>query len=501
MAKPGYIFIFHLVFIGIILSFFSAVVAEGQSNENIPQINSDLFSHLVWRNIGPANMVGRVSDVEGIPGDPNIVYVGSASGGVWKTVNGGITWQPLFDKQAIASIGDMAVVPNNPDVVYVGTGESNVRNSVSFGNGIYKTLDGGKSWIHLGLEDTHHISRIVIDPKNTSTVFVGALGHAFGPNSERGVYKSTDGGNTWKLALYIDARHGVADMDINPRNPNIVFAAFWHFERKPWTFISGDENGGLYKSIDGGNNWRKITRGLPILVGRMGVKVAPSNPDVVYVIAESKPGTLFRSDDGGDSFSLVSTDKEIVSRGFYYTDIRVDPRDENRIYAVSSRLWVSIDGGRSFKRISHSTHVDYHSLWIDPNNPNRMWQGQDGGICVSYNKGKHWDYVNNFSVAQFYQIYADNRQPFYYVGGGLQDNGCWYGPSRNREPFGILNDEWKMISFGDGFYVVVNLDDPELFLSESQGGNIMRTDMRTREQQNVSPQPRRADGAPVSSLE
>lgn len=501
MIDHKYKITFFLLWTVGILFFSLLIFAEGQSNENIPQINSNLFSHLVWRNIGPANMVGRVSDVEGIPGDPNIVYVGSASGGVWKTVNGGITWQPLFDKQPIASIGDMAVVPSNPDVVYVGTGESNVRNSVSFGNGVYKTLDGGKSWIHLGLEDTHHISRIVIDPKNTSTVFVGALGHAFGPSSERGVYKSTDGGNTWKLALYTDARHGVADMDINPRNPNIVYAAFWHFERKPWTFVSGDENGGLYKSIDGGNNWRKITRGLPKLVGRMGVKVAPSNPDVVYVIAESTQGTLFRSDNGGDSFSLISTDKEIVSRGFYYTDIRVDPRDENRIYAVSSRLWVSIDGGRSFKRISHSTHVDYHSLWIDPNNPNRMWQGQDGGICVSYNKGKHWDYVNNFSVAQFYQIYADNRQPFYYVGGGLQDNGCWYGPSRNREPFGILNDEWKMISFGDGFYVVVNLDDPELFLSESQGGNIMRTDMRTREQQNVSPQPRRADGAPVSSLE
>ncbi|MBN2245031.1 MAG: hypothetical protein JW755_04215, partial [Candidatus Aminicenantes bacterium] len=415
--------------------------------------------------------------------------------------NGGITWTPLFDKQPIASIGDIAVVPNNPNVVYVGTGESNVRNSVSFGNGVYKTMDGGKSWIHLGLEDTHHISRIVIDPLNPRIVFVGALGHAFGPNSERGVYRSADGGNTWKLALYIDARHGVADMDINPKNPNIVYAAFWNFERKPWTFVSGGENGGLYKSIDGGLNWRKITRGLPKLAGRMGVKVAPSNPDIVYLIAESKEGTLFRSEDGGDSFNLVSKDVEIVSRGFYYTDIRVDPRDENRIYAVSSRLWVSIDGGRSFKQISRSTHVDYHSLWIDPSNPNRMWQGQDGGICVSYDRGEHWDYVNNFSVAQFYQIYADDRQPFYYVGGGLQDNGCWYGPSRNREPFGILNDEWKMVSFGDGFFMVAHPDNPELFLSESQGGNILRTNMRTREQQNVSPQARRADGAPVSTLE
>jgi photosystem II stability/assembly factor-like uncharacterized protein len=360
-------------------------------------------------------MMGRVSDVEGVPGDPNILYVGSASGGVWKTVNGGTTWTPIFDDQPVSSIGDLALEPGNPDVIYVGTGESNVRNSVSFGNGVYKSTDGGKTWVHLGLEDTERISRIVINPKNPGIVYVGALGRAYGPNRERGVFRSTDGGTSWTKVLYTDDQHGVADMDINPQNPNIVYAALWRFERKPWTFISGDTLGG---------------------------------------------------------------------RGFYYTDLRVDPTDENRVYAVSSRLQVSIDGGEKFKQISPSTHVDYHALWIDPENPERMWQGQDGGVCVSYDRGQTWDYVNSFAIGQFYQIYADNREPFYYVGGGMQDNGTWYGPGRSREPFGIMNDDWRMISFGDGFHIVVHPNNPELFISESQGGGISRTDMTTRQQQD-----------------
>jgi len=467
--------------------------------ESLP-ITSQLFRHINWRNIGPANMMGRITDIEGVPGDPNLVYVGSASGGVWKTENGGITWIPIFDDQPVASIGDIALEPGNPDVIYVGTGESNVRNSVSFGNGVYKSTDGGKTWIHLGLEDSERISRIMINPKNPRIVFVGALGRAFGPNRERGVFRSNDNGATWQKVLYTDDRHGVADLDINPQNPNIVYAALWRFERKPWTFVSGDTLGGLYRSVDGGSNWSKLTSGLPSLVGRIGVKVAPSRPDVVYAITESPEGTLYRSDNGGESFRRVSQEVDIVSRGFYYTDIKVDPVDENRVYAVSSRLQVSIDGGEKFRRISPSTHVDYHALWIDPRNPTRLWQGQDGGVCVSFDRGQSWDYVNNFAVGQFYQIYFDRREPFYYVGGGMQDNGTWYGPSRNREPFGILNDDWRMISFGDGFHIVVHPDNPELFLSESQGGRIMRTDMTTLRQQDVSPQPRRADGAPVSEL-
>jgi photosystem II stability/assembly factor-like uncharacterized protein len=464
--------------------------------------SSTPFDHLEWRAIGPVNMSGRVADVEGVPGDPRILYVGSASGGVWKTVDGGLTFQPIFDDQPIASIGDLALAPSNPAVIYVGSGEANARNSVSFGNGVYKSTDAGQSWVHLGLDDTRHISRVVVSSLDPDVVYVGAMGHFYGPNEERGVFRSTDGGETWEKVLYLDDRHGVSDMDIHPTNPNVLYAGLWHFDRKPWTHTTGSEEGGVWKSVDGGSTWAKLEKGLPKgVVGRIGVKVAPSNPDVVYVIAESDEGTLFRSSDAGETFEKVSDNVQIVSRGLYYTDMRVDPGDENRVYAVSSRLFQSIDGGRSFQRISRSTHVDYHSLWIDPTNPDRVWQGQDGGVAVSYDRAKTWEPIRNLPIAQFYQAFHDNREPFYYVGGGLQDNGTWYGPSRTREPAGILEDDWRMMSFGDAYWVVPHPQITDLFLSESQAGGIVRTDMTTRQQIDVSPQPRRFDGGPVGELE
>ena len=473
----------------------TAVESATTNEEDTP------YGHLEWRNVGPVNMSGRVADVEGIPGSPKVLYVGAASGGVWKTVDGGLSFAPIFDDQPIASIGDLALAPSNPDVIYVGTGEANVRNSVSFGNGVYKSTDGGASWNHLGLEDTRHISRIVVHPTDPDTVYVGALGHIFGPNEERGVFRSTDGGASWEKVLYLDDRHGVADLDMDPTNPNIVYAAFWHFERKPWTHRTGSEEGGVWKTVDGGANWEQLEEGLPKLMGRIGVKVAPSNPQVVYLIVESDEGTLFRSNDRGKTFEKMTDNVQIVSRGLYYTDMRVDPQDENRVYAIASRLFASIDGGRTFERISRSTHVDYHSLWIDPLDPSRIWQGQDGGIAVSYDRGVTWDPIRNLPIAQFYQVFHDNREPFYFLGGGLQDNGTWYGPSRTREPAGILEDDWRMMSFGDAYWVVPHPDDPELFLSESQAGGIVRTDMRTRQQIDVSPQPRRNDGGPVNALE
>jgi photosystem II stability/assembly factor-like uncharacterized protein len=458
----------------------------------------EAFSRLEWRSIGPANMGGRVADVEGVPGDPNIVYVGSASGGVWKTTNGGITWKPIFEREGTLSIGDIALAPGNPDVVWVGTGESNVRNSVSFGDGVYKSTDGGKTWQHMGLKDTEHISAIAINPQNSDIVYIGALGHAFGPNEERGVFMTTDGGKTWTKTLYIDSEHGVADLEIDPTNPNILYAGMWSFERKPWTHRSGSEKGGVYKSIDGGRTWNKLTNGLPKLMGRIGVRVAPSNPNVVYVIVEAKDGTLYRSDDRGENFKLASKNEAIVSRGFYYTRVRVDPTNENHIFAVASTLFTSVDGGKTFRSITGRTHIDYHALWLDPKNPKRMWHGQDGGIAVSYDGGESWEAVYNIPLGQFYQVHADNRQPFYYVMGGLQDNGSWTGPSRTREPAGILNDDWRMVSFGDGFYVVNNAEDPEQYLSESQGGEIVWTDFRTREQQSINPWGRGSGGGPAA---
>ena len=404
------------------------------------------FERLEWRQIGPANMGGRTADVEGVAGNPNLVYVATASGGLWKTTNGGVRWTPVFERQGTISIGDVALEPGNPDVIWVGTGESNVRNSVSFGDGVYKSTDGGKNWQHMGLRDTERVSRILVNPRNPDIVYVGALGHAFGSNDERGVFMTTDGGKTWTKTLYVDAEHGIADMDIDPSNPNILYAAVWKFRRTPWTHTSGSEKGGVFRSTDGGRTWKKLDKGLPKLTGRIGVKVAPSNPSVVYAIMEAKDGTLYRSDDRGETWRNVSKQTNIVSRGFYYTDLRIDPTNENRVYAVASTLFVSIDGGRSFRSITGRTHIDYHALWIDPQNPRRMWQGQDGGVAVSYDAGESWEYVNNMPLGQFYQIHADNRQPFYYIMGGLQDNGSWTGPSRTREPAGILNGRLAEVS-------------------------------------------------------
>jgi photosystem II stability/assembly factor-like uncharacterized protein len=490
-------FRFPLVALCLLACAFAANVAAQNGGQPKSPLETAL-SRLEWRSIGPANMGGRIADVEGVPGDPNVVYVASASGGLWKTTNGGVKWTPIFEREGTISIGDIALAPSNPEVVWVGTGESNVRNSVSFGDGVYKSTDGGKTWQHMGLKESERISAIAIHPQNPDIVYIGALGHAFGPNEERGVFMTTDGGKTWSKTLYIDNQHGVADLDIDPTNPNILYAGMWSFERKPWTHRSGSEKGGVYKSIDGGRTWKKLENGLPKLMGRIGVRVAPSNTNVVYAIVESKDGTLYRSDDRGETFRNVSKQESIVSRGFYYTTVRVDPTNENRVFAVASTLFVSIDGGRTFRSITSRSHIDFHALWIDPKNPKRMWHGQDGGVGVSYDGGESWEAVYNMPLGQFYQVHADNRQPFYYVMGGLQDNGSWTGPSGTREPSGIMNDDWRMVSFGDGFYVINHPDNPELYLSESQGGDIVWTDFRTREQQSVNPWGRGSGGGPAA---
>jgi photosystem II stability/assembly factor-like uncharacterized protein len=473
---------FSIVLWLFVLSF--CVFAPAQSE---PSRLEEALSNLSWRSIGPAIMGGRISDVEGVPGDPNTVYVATASGGIFKTTDGGMSWTPIFDRQNTISVGDIALEPGNPDVIWVGTGESNARNSVSFGDGVYRSTDGGRSWQHLGLKNSNTISKIIVHPKNPDIVYVAAVGRIWGPNDERGVFMTTDGGRSWQKTLFIDNEHGASDLEIDPQNPNILYAGMWRFERRPWTFTSGSEKGGVFRSTDGGRTWKKLENGLPKLIGRIGLAVAPSSPNVVYAILEAREGTLYRSDDKGENFRQVNKNQELVGRGFYYTTVRVDPTNENKVYAVATLLHKSLDGGRTFTRISPQTHIDFHALWIDPLNPKRMWQGQDGGVAVSTDEGKSWEYVNNFPAGQFYQIFLDNAAPFYNISGGLQDNGTWVGPSRTREPAGILNDDWRMISFGDGFYAVAHPDDPDLFLTESQGGYVVRTNMKNREQQRVVP--------------
>jgi photosystem II stability/assembly factor-like uncharacterized protein len=481
------------------LSYGIAVVLSVLACVSYGNRSIDLFKNLRWRNIGPANMGGRITDIEGVPGNPRVVYVGTASGGVFKTTDMGIRWTPLFDEQETLSIGDIALDPQNPDIVWVGTGEGNPRNSVSPGAGIYKSVDGGKTWQFMGLRETRHITRIIVHLRDSNTVWVAALGHAFGPNEERGVFMTTDGGKTWQKVLSIDEYHGAADLDVDPSNPNILYAAMWRFERKPWTFTSGSEKGGVFRSTDGGRTWKKLENGLPKLMGRIGVKVAPSNPNVVYVIAESNEGTLFRSDDRGETFERVSSENAIVSRGFYYTDMRVDPKDENRLYFLATNFRLSIDGGRTSTPIANRVHSDHHALWIDPQNPDFMWLGNDGGIAFSMDRGRTWDVVSNLPLGQFYQIHLSNEAPFYRVAGGLQDNGSWIGYVRTKEG-GIVNEHWQMVSFGDGFHCVIHPQNPNLILSESQAGNLYRTDMATGIQMDISPQPRRNDGGPVGVL-
>jgi photosystem II stability/assembly factor-like uncharacterized protein len=463
-------------------------------------VDVQLLNRLEWRSLGPAAMGGRISGIEGVPGNPRLLYAATGSGGLFKTTNGGITWQAIFERPETISIGDIAIDAKHPDTVWVGTGEANVRNSVSFGSGMYVTDDGGKTWEHRGLEQTMTISRVALDPRNPQRVFVAAVGHPFGPNPERGVFFSPDKGRTWQKVLYTDAQNGASDLDLDPSNPDVMFAGMWQFDRKPWRYDSGGTTGGLYKSTDGGKTWRKVTRGLPALMGRIGVKVAPSNPRVVYVVAESKEGSLFRSNDGGESFEVVNTDRGLTTRGYYYCDLRVDPKDENRVYVLEGALQVSSDGGKTFSRIGGSVHGDLQALWIDPQDPARMWQGSDGGLASSWDMGQTWQHVANISLGQFYHVYADNRKPFYYVSGGTQDNGTWTGPSQTREPGGILNDDWRMISSIVGFNVLSSAEDPDIVFSQTPGGTLLRTDLRTRDQQSVGPQVRSYNGVTAAAM-
>jgi photosystem II stability/assembly factor-like uncharacterized protein len=457
-----------------------------------PQLlDMKLFENMKARSIGPAGMSGRVTAIDVVLKNPNIIYAGTASGGLWRSTSGGIAWEPIFDTLKAAAIGAVAVDQRNPDVIWVGTGEGNPRNSQNSGNGVYKSLDGGRTWKHLGLDGTQNIHRLVIDPHNPDVVYVGAQGAAWGENRERGVYKTTDGGRTWKHVLYVDTKTGVGDLVMDPVNPNKLIAAMWEYRRWPWFFKSGGPGSGLYVTFDGGNTWTKRTEkdGLPSgELGRIGVAIARSQPNVVYALVESKKNALYRSEDGGFTWKMVA-DKNIGGRPFYYAEIYVDPKNENRVYNLHTLVTMSEDGGKMFEVLIpfHRVHPDHHAWWIHPDDPDFIIDGNDGGLAISRDRGRTWRFVENLPLAQFYHINVDMDVP-YNVYGGMQDNGSWRGPSTVWRAGGIRNSYWEEVAFGDGFDVVPDRSDSRYGYAMSQGGNLYRYDLATGETRLIKPQ-------------
>lgn len=457
------------------------------------QIDPDLLAGMKARSIGPASMSGRVAAIDVVESNPDIIYVGAATGGLWKSVDGGLSFTPVFDDQPVAAIGAVAVFQPSPEIIWAGTGEGNPRNSMSVGNGIYKSIDGGKTWQHMGLDKTERIHRIILHPRDANIAWVAALGQAWGQNADRGVFKTTDGGKTWTKVLYVNERTGAADLVIDPANPNKLFAAMWEYRRWPWFFHSGGWGSGLHVSYDGGATWKRFTEedGMPKgQLGRIGIAVSRSAPNVVYALVEAEKSALLRSDDGGRKWTSVNTEPNIASRPFYYADIRVDPQDPNRVYNVASLISLSTDGGRTFRVLVPfaKVHPDYHALWIDPNDPTHMLAGNDGGVAESDDRGNSWRFIATLPLAQYYHIALDNEVP-YNVYGGMQDNGSWKGPNTTWETGGIRNWEWQEVGFGDGFGTHPIPNDPMTGYAMSQEGYIVRWNLRTGERKDIRPAP------------
>lgn len=433
------------------------------------------WSGMTWREVGPATAGGRVAAVAGSATDHNLYYLGSAGGGVWKSEDGGQTWDAVFAKEPVASIGAVTIDPTNNQVVWVGTGETNPRNDVSYGAGLYKTTDGGKNWTLVGLKDTRQISRILVDPRNPRHVIVGALGDIFKDSPHRGVYVTYDGGKTWTKTLYVGPQSGVSDMAMDAQNPNVVYAGIWEFQRKPWTFRSGGERDGLYKSTDGGKTWTRLTgHGLPTgITGRIGLAVAPSDGNRVYAIIEAKGGILWRSKDAGRTWKMVSDNTLVDQRPFYFTHLAVDPKNPNRVYAVSEMLSLSKDGGKTFKEIAKDVHVDYHAIWIAPNDPKRILMGEDGGFSLTVDGGKHWFFSRNLPIGQIYRVGLSTHENPYTLCVGLQDNNAWCGPSNSLDSSGILNKYWISVNGGDGEWAVPDPSNNDYIWSDSENGALL----------------------------
>jgi len=470
-------------------------------------LDPSLFRELSWRSIGPANMGGRISNIAVVEKHPATIFLATGTGGLFKTVNQGTTWSPLFDKQPVQSLGAVAVWQKNPDVVWAGTGEANSRNSSSWGDGVYRSDDGGDHWRSVGLPATRTIARVLTDPADSNVVYVAALGRLWGENPERGVFKTSDGGRTWQHVLKVDARTGAVDLAMDPKDPHTLYAAMYTRIRTPWSYTAGSTTGGIFRTRDGGRSWKKLTDGLPAQTGRIGLDIYRKDPRVIFAVVESdegghiaefedksRSGGVFKSEDGGDHWKRLSP---YTPRAFYFSQIRVQPDDQSRIYLLGTDLWISDDGGVTFRAGgAKNLHPDCHAMWIDPANGEDVLMGTDGGLFMSHDRAATWDFINNLAIGEFYNLAADNADP-YRIYGGLQDNQSWGGPSRTRiepEPFlgdpahnGILNDQWVCLGGGDGFHVAVDPGDPNIVYYESQGAFINRLNLETGKERDIRP--------------
>jgi photosystem II stability/assembly factor-like uncharacterized protein len=451
----------------------------------------ELLRPFSWRAIGPAVPGGRTTDIEAVEAKPWFIYAAIGPSGVWKSENAGTTWVPVFHKENTVSVGDLAVSQTHPDIIWVGTGEATCRNSVTLGDGVYRSADGGKTWTNQGLRETRHISRILINRGDPNIVFVAAMGSLWNANPERGVFKTIDGGKTWKKSLYIDENTGVADLAADWSDSRILYAAAYEHRRLPWIYTSGGKGSGLYRSTDGGETWTKMTKGLPEgVLGRIGIDTSRSNPGVVYAVVEAKDGGIFRSDDRGETWTRTcptDVSSRVANRPFYYSQIRVDPTDDQKFYILATGLSVSKDRGQHFQGIGGGTHSDHHSLWIDPADPLHLIEGNDGGIDISWDGGKTWDPVQSIDAAEVYQVGFDFQKP-YFVYCGLQDNNTWGGPSASLDAGGVRNEDWFILAGGDGFFARPDPKDPNIVYANSQVNGIIRFDRRINQGNDIRPQ-------------
>ncbi|HTW62141.1 MAG TPA: hypothetical protein VMD55_10080, partial [Terracidiphilus sp.] len=473
-------------------------MANDQGRTELPMVVRKSVS---FREIGPAISGGRVTAVAGVPGQSGIYYAGAADGGIFRTQDGGATWKALFQYESVASIGALAVDPVNPQIVWAGTGEANVRNDVSYGDGIYKSTDGGAHWRRMGLEHSFQISRIVIDPHHPSTVLAATMGSPYADSEDRGVYRTTDGGATWQKVLYAGPSVGISDLAMNPEDPQILFAAAYRFRRTPWSYSDGGPEDAIYRSLDQGATWQRLSgHGLPEKpVARIGLAIAPSEPNVVYAVMGSDEGVLWRSDDSGDHWTLASKDQEVDSRPFYFSHIAVDPKNPDHVFALSNLLMESTDGGHTFAPIAKQIHVDHHAIWIDPSGSGRILEGNDGGIALSRDNGGHWTFVDNVAIGQFYHVSATGS-PWTLICGGLQDNSAWCGPGRTKDPTGILDRAWFTLNGGDGIYAIPAADDPNLIYDSTQNQVLMTFDRAAEQVHDMEPYPRDFTGGGVADL-